>query len=89
MKGDLLNIILANLTAEEMSVALAGLKSQASIRYLSRDNAELACANPEAYRTQIGELRRPDAGLVHLKLGPYSLAHVETIPSNGKSNRST
>jgi hypothetical protein len=89
MKGDLLTIILANLTAEEMSVALAGFKSQASIRYLSRDNAELACANPEAYRAQIGELRRPDAGLIHLKLGPYSLAHVETIPSNGKSNRST
>lgn len=87
-KGNLLTIILANLTSEEISVALAGLKLQASIRYLSQDNAELACANPEAYRTQVGELKLPDTGLIHLKLGPYSLAHVETILSNGKSNRS-
>jgi len=89
IKNNLLTIILANLTAEEISVALTGLKSQASIRYLSQDNAELACANPEAYRTQVDELRRPDTGLIHLKLGPYSLAHVETILSKGKSNRST
>jgi hypothetical protein len=89
MKGDFPTIILANLTAKEVSVALAGLKSQASIRYLSRDNVELACANPEAYRAHIGEPRRPDTGLIHLKLGPYSLAHIETIPSNGNYNRST
>ena len=87
MKGNLLTIILANLTAEEIPVALAWSKSQASICYLSRDNVELACANPEAYRAQVGELRRPDTGWIHLKLGPYSLAHIETIPS--KSNRFT
>jgi hypothetical protein len=88
MKGDLLTIILANLTTEEISVALAGLKSQASIRYLSQDNAEMACANPEVYRTQVGEQMWPDTGLIHLKLGSYSLARVQTIPSNGKFNRS-
>jgi len=88
VNGDLLSIILANLTTEEISVALTGLKSQASIRYLSQDNAELACTNPEAYRAQVDELRRPETGLIHLKLGPYSLAHIETIPSNGKSNHS-
>ena len=89
MKDNLLVIILVNLTAEEISVALAGLKSQASIRYLSKDNIELACANPETYRSQVGELRRPDTGLLHLKLEPYSLAHIESIPSNGKPNRLT
>jgi len=76
-----LAIILANLTNNEAQVNLVGLRSQASIRYLSQNNVELACTDPEAYRAQVGELVKPDTEFIHLELGSYSLAHIEATIS--------
>jgi hypothetical protein len=78
-KDNRLAIILANLTNNEKQVNLVGLRSQASIRYLTQNNIELACTDPEAYRAQVGELVKPDTEFIYLELGPYALAHIETI----------
>jgi D-apionolactonase len=82
-----LMIILANLTSKETQVSLASLESQMSICYLSRENAANACDVMENYRAQTGEIREPANGLVHLELGPYSLARIKTIPFPSKSDR--
>jgi hypothetical protein len=76
-KGNRFIIILANLTANEIQVNLGGLRSQAYVRFLSPNNVELACTDPEAYRAQIGELVKLELEFIHLELEPYSLAHIE------------
>jgi hypothetical protein len=48
------------------------------VRFLSPNNVELACTDPEAYRAQIGELVKPELEFIHLELEPYSLAHIGT-----------
>ena len=77
-KDDCLTILIANLTPKEVIVDLKSMRFEASVRYLTQNNVEFACAEPEIFYSQAGELVSPVAGSIHVALGPYAISCIKT-----------
>jgi len=80
-KGELMRVLVANLSCERRRVRVEGLGPEAHVRCLDETNAEEAMLAPESFRRQPGTTYTTRAGALELELLPYAIARIECQPS--------
>jgi hypothetical protein len=75
-KDGRVRVLVANMTAEPQTVAVAGLADRIDMRLLDASVAEEALQAPEAFRTPPGAMMEAAAGL-EIELPPYAVARLD------------
>ena len=70
-------IMLANLSPDTQSIAVAAVKGEASLRVLDATNAEAAMLTPEIFREDGGDRIFAGDGVLRLLLNPYAIARID------------
>jgi hypothetical protein len=70
-------ILLANLTAERLSIEVSGLGDNVWLRDLDENNVEFAMASPLDYRGRHGSRIQTTHGVLELTLFPFALARLD------------